>query len=156
MKDHAITLIEDTREKPFRRDPWVFPPSISTSKGLVQIQVERAKLDTGDYSVKGMEREIAVERKAGDFCASIGRDRERFFRELERMLLIPKRLIVVEDTFAGLLMRSLINRNAFIGTYARILLMGIPIIPACNRNNARDLTLRFLIKAWQDVQEGEA
>jgi len=65
------TIIIDTREQ----NPLSF--SLST---------ERGTLTTGDYSVKGLERFVAVERKSRDDLVGClkGAQRERFERELSR------------------------------------------------------------------------
>lgn len=52
--------------------------------------VERATLPCGDYGILGFSGwenpAFAVERKSlPDLCASLGRERERFFREIERL-----------------------------------------------------------------------
>src|SRR5688572_15915541 len=64
---------------------------------LDPLRVELGTLPTGDYSLKGLEHVIAIERKsAEDMLACIGRERERFDREIQRLLAYPVRAIVVE------------------------------------------------------------
>ena len=50
------------------------------------LPTERGTLTTGDYSIKGLERYIAIERKSiDDLTGSLqGQNRERFERELSR------------------------------------------------------------------------
>lgn len=63
-------------------------------KGLM---IVRDTLDTGDYSIRGMESMITIERKAlSDFYGSIGGGRERFKRELERMKAHEWRGLLIE------------------------------------------------------------
>ncbi|MBN2563135.1 MAG: ERCC4 domain-containing protein [Phycisphaerae bacterium] len=82
MKIEPVVII-DTREQ----DPLTF----------ANLPSERATLDTGDYSILGLERLIAVERKTlTDLLACCGRDRERFRRELQRLRAYRFRLLVVE------------------------------------------------------------
>lgn len=46
---------------------------------------EPGTLDTGDYSLAGLTDRVAVERKSlPDLVACLGRERERFERELQR------------------------------------------------------------------------
>lgn len=79
----AITALVDTREQ--------------TPLALPGLQTEPATLPTGDYSVKGMESLIAIERKSlPDLLACVGRERERFDREVHRLLAYPVRALVVE------------------------------------------------------------
>ena len=59
---------------------------------LHPLRVEVAGLDTGDYSLKGLEHLVAVERKGlSDLLACIGTGRHRFERELQRLLAYPVR-----------------------------------------------------------------
>ena len=69
ITQEEITAVIDTREQL----PYVLDP----------MPVTTGTLHVGDYSVAGLERVIAVERKAlSDFIACCGRERERFQREL--------------------------------------------------------------------------
>ena len=77
------TIIIDSREQV----PLDFP-NISTVIGT---------LTTGDYSIAGLENIISVERKNhDDLLACIGRDRDRFKAELQRLRAYRFRLLVVE------------------------------------------------------------
>jgi ERCC4-type nuclease len=60
----------------------------------------RATLETGDYSVEGMEDMIALERKSlNDLAGTLMHNRERFFRQCERMTAFKYRAIIVEATY---------------------------------------------------------
>ena len=62
------TIIIDSREQ----KKWPFQ----------NVKVETAKLDTGDYSLKGYEDRITIERKSKvDLIKTVTHDRERFKRE---------------------------------------------------------------------------
>lgn len=66
------TIIVDTREQ----TPLVFENLTS----------ERGTLQSGDYSIQGLEHELAIERKSiPDLCGSLTRGRDRFERELHRL-----------------------------------------------------------------------
>jgi len=70
-KKNSLTIITDTREQ----NPLTF-----------SFPAERGTLATGDYSIKGLERFIAIERKEINdlvMCLKNG-NRERFERELSR------------------------------------------------------------------------
>lgn len=57
-------------------------------------------LETGDYSVEGMEALVCLERKSlNDLVSTLMHQRERFFRELERMRAYPYRAILVEASY---------------------------------------------------------
>lgn len=54
--------------------------------GQLIIRTERLALPTGDYSIKGMQDRVSVERKEmGDFFSCCGGDRERFEKQLSRL-----------------------------------------------------------------------
>ena len=83
------TVIVDTREQtPFHFlniDPWPIVP------------VSHATLKTGDYSLRGYESRLTIERKSiGDFLGSISADRDRFEREFERMAEMEFAAVVIE------------------------------------------------------------
>ena len=70
---------------------------------LSPLQTGSATLATGDYSVKGLENIVAVERKSeGDLLGCVGRERERFEREVQRLLAYPVRCLVVESTWSAI------------------------------------------------------
>lgn len=62
------------------------------------ISAERAKLRTGDYTIKGYEHHFTVERKSlNDLVNTLIHDRERFMREvIDRMSMFAFRGMVVE------------------------------------------------------------
>jgi DNA excision repair protein ERCC-4 len=64
---------------------------------LAPLRTERGTLPTGDYSLKGLEHVIAIERKSlSDLLGCCGGERERFEKEIQRMLAYPCRVLVVE------------------------------------------------------------
>ena len=67
-------------------------------------------LPTGDYSVRGLEHVVAIERKSlGDLVGCVGRDRERFDREVQRLLAYPVRILVVESSWEAIESHEPIN-----------------------------------------------
>lgn len=85
LKPEQVTAIVDTREQ--------------TPLDLAPLTVEVGTLPTGDYSVKGLESIVAIERKSlTDLLGCIGQDRERFEREVMRLLAYPVRAIIIEAT----------------------------------------------------------
>ena len=79
----AVVALIDTREQ--------------TPLTLPGLRTEPGTLATGDYSVKGLEHYIAIERKSlPDLLACCGRERERFERELQRLMAYPVRALVIE------------------------------------------------------------
>ena len=67
---------------------------------LAPLQTTTGMLGTGDYSVVGLEKVIAVERKSlGDLLDCVGRERERFDKAVQRMMAYPVKVLVVEATW---------------------------------------------------------
>jgi len=82
-----MIILIDTREQ----TPFEFHTGVT----------ESATLPTGDYTIKGLERFITIERKSlPDLMASISRDRERFEKELHRMQGYKKRAVIVEGEYS--------------------------------------------------------
>ena len=83
------TIIRDKQEKV---NYWNFEPSEKCIGTIVE------KLDTGDYTIKGMENIFTIERKysTGEFSGNI--TEERFERELNRMDNLQHSFLVLEFT----------------------------------------------------------
>lgn len=89
-------VIRDTREQA-EGNGWWFEAG-DRCLGTVS-----AKLDTGDYSLEGLEDILCIERKAstGEFAKNI--IESRFERELERMETFKYPFIILEFTIADIL-----------------------------------------------------
>lgn len=86
IKPELVTASVDSREQ--------------TPFDLAPMMTERATLDVGDYSVKGLEHVVSIERKSLlDLVACCGRERARFQRELDRLRGWPVSAVVVESTW---------------------------------------------------------
>ena len=100
-----IKIVIDNREK----RPWVF--SVPTISGT---------LSTGDYSVKGLEDYISIEKKdLGDLCNCLGKDRDRFLKEMERARALEFFAIIIEADLKTIMngrFRSLISVRSLIGS----------------------------------------
>lgn len=67
---------------------------------LSPLQVESTTLQSGDYSVRGLEDKIRIERKSlSDLLGCVGRDRERFEREIERLAAFPIAVLLIESSW---------------------------------------------------------
>ncbi|MFN7873691.1 MAG: ERCC4 domain-containing protein [Pirellula sp.] len=87
LKIEDLTVVIDTREQ----TPWDLSPC----------RVQVAGLDTGDYSVKGLESVVAIERKSlADFVQCCGSERERFQRELDRLRGFATSAVVIEASWS--------------------------------------------------------
>ena len=67
------------------------------------VTVEMGALSVGDYSLAGLADRVAVERKSlPDLVMCLGRERERFERELARGAALDAFCVVVEASWADL------------------------------------------------------
>lgn len=136
---------------------------------LTPIKTIRGTLTTADYSLAGLENRIAIERKSlPDFLACVGRERERFEREIQRMLGYECRAIVIETTWAeieaGLWIvnpnhykwKSKVTPNAAIGSALGWIAQGIPIIMSTDHERAGRFVSRLLFTAarrrWNELR----
>ena len=95
MNYDKYEIIRDTREQ----QGWDFE-SYDKCKGII-----RQKLDTGDYTVKGLESVLCIERKAStrEISLNLGKERSRFVAEIERMSEFRWAYIVCEFSINDLM-----------------------------------------------------
>lgn len=90
------TLVVDTREK----RPWFQAPVRVEGRyrtTIVTQPIKTAMLTAGDYSVGGMERIVAIERKScSDLLSTITRGRKRFEKALARLQEFQWSAVIVE------------------------------------------------------------
>jgi ERCC4-type nuclease len=145
-KPEDIAAIIDSREQ----TPWDLAP-LRTIAGT---------LPTGDYSVAGLENVIALERKSlEDLLGCIGRERDRFERECQRLLAYPCRAIIVESTWNEIEMgqwRGSIKPPHVVGSLLGWQAAGIPIILAHNHKRAGEYASKLLYIAarrrWREAR----
>lgn len=113
------------------------------------VEAVPGSLSVGDYSLAGLEDRAAVERKElPDLVQCLGRERERFERELQRGMALDAFAVVVEASWADLAAgryRSRLNPHAacqsvaaFMGRYR------VPFLFAGSRAAAEYVTWSFL------------
>ncbi|MDP3520859.1 MAG: ERCC4 domain-containing protein [Hydrogenophaga sp.] len=84
-------ILTDTREQS--------PLDLARFKNWIAGQ-RVATLPTGDYTVEGMEGVVCMERKSlPDLVGTLMHNRQRFFREMERMQEFQYRCILVEASY---------------------------------------------------------
>lgn len=140
-----MQIIVDTREQ----TPWTFEdqPEIST---------HRAMLKAGDYSVRGLEERVAIERKSvDDWTGTVLRDRARFYRELELLRGYAFACVIVEasvrDIMAGRY-KSEARPAAVLGFIAEVTVaQRVPVILAGGRAEAQILAGAFLRMAGKKL-----
>lgn len=133
----SLTAIIDTREQ--------------LAFDLSPMQMESGTLATGDYSIRGLETSIAIERKSLDdlvCCCAV--ERERFDREIQRLLGYQTRAILIEASWAHLGHHSWRSKVTPAVVQASVLswtARGIPIVLAGTRLDAQDCCRRILFLA---------
>lgn len=99
----------DTREQ----NPYTFSDKVIAERGC---------LNVGDYSIKGLEERIVIERKSvGDFLGSITQGRERFTKELRQLRAYDFAGLVIEGDWRPLItgqwdVPTAVNPNSVIGS----------------------------------------
>ena len=91
----SYTVIKDTREQ----EGYFFKP-YSSCQGMVE-----QKLDTGDYTILGLEDKLCIERKGcvEELAMNLGSKRNTFFAEIQRMESFPHKYLILEFTLDDLL-----------------------------------------------------
>ena len=94
-KKTKYTVIQDTREQ----EGWFFTP-YDRCEGM-----EIGTLQTGDYTLKGYEEVVCVERKASpsEIAQNLGKKKKTFYNEIERMRDFPFRYIILEFSASDLI-----------------------------------------------------
>lgn len=134
-------LLVDSREK----TPLVFS---------ADVDVERATLPTGDYSVRGCTDRIAIERKSlPDLVACVSRERERFLDCCRRLRDYELKAIVVEASLLDVeahAYRGLVRPQSVIGTVLAIHAdYGVPTVWAGNPHLAARVVEKLLVRTWR-------
>src|SRR3990167_2960245 len=101
---------------------------------LHPMKSKTVNLTTGDYSVYGLENHISVERKSlPDLVSCCGVERERFSKEIKRLLSYQVRAVVIEASWDEIKKgdwRSRLTPNHVIGSIVSWSCMGVPFFMA--------------------------
>jgi DNA excision repair protein ERCC-4 len=118
-------------------------------------------LATGDYSIEGLEDRISIERKSkADAYSSLGLDRPRFQREMERLAEFEYGAVVIESSLRGFLLppdfSELHPRSAVGSLLAWSVRYGVHVFFAGDRPHGNALTAHLLEKFWRYHRGGES
>jgi len=146
LEPSEVRAVIDTREQ--------------TPLDLQPLQSQPGTLTTGDYSVLGLESVIAIERKSlPDLIGCVGRDRERFEREVMRLKAYPVRAIVVEATWADIergAWRGKVKPESVIGSCIGWIAAGVPVLMVGDHQRAGVHVSRMLFIAarrrWKEAR----
>lgn len=145
MVGPAPTILIDQREQ----TPLRFSSELKT---------EVALLPCGDYSLRGLTAEIAIERKSlPDLVHCCGKDRTRFIEQVERMRSYRFRALVVEARLTEVSIgayRSRINPLSVLGTLVKIAHdYGVPVWMAEDAQGAAELVERMLLREYKKARQ---
>lgn len=142
-----MKIICDTREQaPFDFDKY-------------ECEVAAGTLNTGDYSLAGLEDRVAVERKSLDDLLGclVGDGRERFERELARARGLDAFAVVVEASFQDMAegrYRSRMKPHAALqSVLAFQVRYGVPFVWAGSRSGAEYAAFHVLRHYLREAQE---
>lgn len=135
---------------------------------LGELRFEKKTLDTGDYSVLGLEQFVRIERKSlPDLIGCIGKERDRFTREMVRLRGFQHKAVVVECYWSDIYQekwQGCIRSSHVIGSLGRWQLDGIPFILAGPRPLSCQMIQKLLYlsarqyfnihEAFKGAQEG--
>ncbi len=146
LRPEQVTAIVDSREQA--------PLALAPLRSVV------GTLATGDYSVLGLEHVVAIERKSlPDLLSCVGQERERFDREVQRLLAYPCRALVVESSWLEVEAgewRSQVTASAALGSLLGWIATGLPVIMAHDHERAGRYTSRLLFTAarrrWRELR----
>ena len=120
---------------------------------LRPLSIELGGLSTGDYGLAGeFSGLVAIERKSlPDFVGSCTGGRDRFDRELQRMLAYPSRAVVVEATWADIdagEWRARATPQMIRASITSFASRGIPVMLCCDREGGQRFTGGLLWRVW--------
>lgn len=137
LRPEDVTAIVDTREQ--------LPLDLSPLKTV------KGTLDTGDYSVRGLEHHVSIERKSlPDYVGCIGAGRERFEREMARILAFPVRAVIIEASWADLEKGDWLSKvtpASVIGSTLGWISRGVPMLLTGSRWSSERAVSRMLFLA---------
>ena len=155
-----FTVLVDGREKAPYRFTGLVADAAQQRRPLI-VPTEWAHLETGDYTIRGHEDIVSVERKSlADLFSTLGQHRDRFEREHQRLAEIRCAAVVVEASWFDVLEmppeRSQLNpKTVWRTAISWSIRYGVPWVMAENRRLAEVYTFRFLEKAWKEICCGE-
>lgn len=146
LPQSSVVAVVDTREQ--------MPLDLSPLTAVVDT------LATGDYSVRGLEHVVAIERKSlSDLIGCVGGERERFDREVQRLLSYPVRCLVVESTWPEIERgewRGRVTPSAALGSLLGWIAHGLPVVMTGNHERAGTYVARLLYTAarrrWREAR----
>lgn len=152
------TIVVDTREQ----KPYEFTGFLCDAQdggGPMSIPTVRGTLASGDYSLAGFETQVAVERKSlPDLYSTLGQDRERFEREIQRLNGYAFAAVVIEADWDQIRFEPPLRTQLEPKTVYRTVLSwqqryrGVHWWAVRCREAAEATTFRILERFWKNAQ----
>lgn len=153
MRKSKFTIIRDSREK--KGKGWSFRAS-SNCRGM---RVE--KLDVGDYTVRGLEDTLVIERKTiGDLWNTLGRqdNYQRFLREWERAASHKIKYLVIEGNLSQIDNGYRYSKVPSNNIHAKLISLqvkhNVHVIFAGDSKRAQKYSRRLMSKIYRYSREG--
>lgn len=162
-----FTVLRDTREK-VEGKGYTFEPN----QYIVGTEIDT--LYPGDYSIKGFEQTVVIERKnsTGEFFSNLSQD--RFRNEMRAIFPIRFKLFLLEFDFKDILQFPefsgippktkskfsqadiLKYRNIMISTLTGLMMQGMSVMLAGNAANGKIMAENWLRRSYQKLREESA
>lgn len=153
-----FTIQVDSREQ----SPYLFDNMTNDDGSPLWVWRNEVGLKSGDYSIKDMEDQIAVERKSHiDFLGSITKGRDRLMREFERLQELERAAIVVECDWNELLRVGHSRSQVTPKTIQRTIVSWTQRFPnvhwflCMDKRHAEITTFQYLNQFWKLKQKRE-
>lgn len=147
-----VTIIRDDREK----KPWKFSPDT--------FKVEVKRLEVGDYSIKGFEDSIAIEKKSSikELVTNLSsRYRPTFKKFLAKMERMPFKIIIIEDELSNVertiraMKTGLTPYSVYYWVSRIITTHKIPVVFVGKGRGKKDMICELFIQITQAAFDGE-
>lgn len=149
--EKKFTIIRDSREQD--GCGWRFNASPNCDG------METTKLDVGDYAIKGYEDKIMIERKTiGDLWNTLGRDWDRFLREMDRAKNHRMKYLIIEGNLADIDRGYPYSKIPPELIHAKLMSLqvkhNVHVIFAGRIDRARDYVRKLIAKLFKYCEEG--
>lgn len=148
-----LQIIVDTREK----QPWTFSQSESVGS------VVSHKLDTGDYSLVGLEDKLCIERKQSVSELASNITQPRFRNVLQRMSAFPYKFLLLEFDYGQIdkypmgsnIPKSLMDKVHISGAFIMKFLSevqikyGVHVVPCSNSQYAEHVAINIMKRVYE-------
>lgn len=155
-----FTIVIDQREKAPYQFTGLAADASQNHRPLI-VPCKTSYLQTGDYSIEGMENLVTIERKSKeDLYSTLGSNLERFRREIKRMSSFAYAAVIIECGWNELVNNPpprsrMLPKSVFRAACRWSVRYGVPWFAVDSRRIAEAWVLRSLQEFWEEQQEAE-